>query len=147
IANFKLKISNYCREFRPVGFSRIGVAIRFFVAWSLCLAPFSLIKAASTDHYSVLDFGAKGDGQSDDTAAFQKGLDGAGQAGGGEVYAPRGTYFFAGHLNIPNGVTLRGIWESVPAHPGIRNAGLPKPGTDGTTFLVTEERGNEEGSP
>jgi len=27
---------------------------------------------------------------------------------------------------------------SVPAHNGIRDAGLPKPTDDGTTFLVTE---------
>ena len=56
--------------------------------------------APSTDLYSVRDFGAKGDGIADDTAAFQKALDKAGQAGGGVVYAPRGNYFFAGHLNV-----------------------------------------------
>jgi hypothetical protein len=111
----------------------------FFQAISAALA------GSAADHYSVLDFGAKGDGQTDDTAAFQKALDTAGQAGGGEVHAPRGSYFFAGHLNVPSGVTLRGVWESVPAHPGMRDTGLPKPGADGTTFLVTEGRGQEDG--
>jgi hypothetical protein len=93
----------------------------------------------------VLDFGAKGDGKSDDTAAFQKAMDAAAQAGGGTVLAPRGNYFFAGHLNVPQAVTLKGIWESVPAHNGIRDRGLPKPTDDGTTFLVTENKGTEEG--
>ena len=97
------------------------------------------------DNFSVLDFGAKADGKSDDTAAFQKAMDAAKQAGGGVVYAPCGNYFFAGHLNIPNAVTLKGVWESVPAHNGIRDAGLPKPTDDGTTFVVTENRGKEEG--
>ncbi len=108
-----------------------------------CLA--SLAAGSNPDSYSVLDFGAKGDGKTDDTAAFQKALDTVSQAGGGVVYAPRGSYFFAGHLNIPKAVTLKGVWESVPAHNGIRDAGLPKPTDDGTTFLVTENRGKEDG--
>ena len=43
-------------------------------------------------------------------------------------------------------MTLRGFWESVPAHNGIRDRGLPKPTDDGTTFLVTGGAGSEEGS-
>ena len=70
-----------------------------------------------------------------------------GQAGGGILYAPHGNYFFAGHLNVPKAVTLKGVWESVPSHVGIRNPGAPKPTDDGTTFLVTENRGKEEGTP
>ena len=77
----------------------------------------------------------------DDTAAFQKALDAVGQKGGGILYAPHGNYFFAGHLNVPKAVTLKGVWESVPSHVGIRNPGAPKPTDDGTTFLVTENRG------
>jgi hypothetical protein len=103
--------------------------------------------AAAPDIFLVADFGAKGDGKTDDTAAFQKALDAAGKAGGGVVYAARGNYFFAGHLNIPPAVTLKGVWESVPAHNGIRDAGLPKPTDDGTTFLVTESAGKEDGPP
>jgi hypothetical protein len=88
--------------------------------------------------WDVRDFGAVGDGKTDDTAAFQQALNAAGEAGGGVVYASRGNYFFAGHLNVPNAVTLAGLWQSVPAHNGIRDRGLPKPTDDGTTFLVTE---------
>lgn len=95
--------------------------------------------------WNVRDFGAKGDGKTDDTVAFQKALDTAGKAGGGTVHAPVGNYFFAGHLNVPAAVTLAGIWNSVPAHNGIRDKGLPKPTDDGTTFLVTEGAGDEKG--
>jgi hypothetical protein len=103
--------------------------------------------AARPDSYSVTDFGAKGDGQADNTAAFQKALDAAAQTGGGVVYAPVGNYLFSGHLNIPNAVTLKGVWESVPSHIGIRNPSAPKPTDEGTTFLVTESAGKEDGPP
>lgn len=94
---------------------------------------------------SVLEFGAKGDGVTECTAAFQKALDAAANAGQ-VVSVPRGKYLFKGHLNVPNGVTLKGVWESVPAHNGVRDKGLPLPTDDGTTFLVTEGAGKEEGA-
>jgi hypothetical protein len=107
----------------------------------------SLLAAAEsqTNVYSVSDFDAKGDGKADDTAAFQKALDTAKEAGGGVVYAPRGNYLFNGHLNVPDAVTLKGIWESVPAHNGLRDGGAAKPTDNGTTFLVTESQGTEDG--
>jgi hypothetical protein len=115
-----------------------------------CLFAFSgadVIAAAGLAEFSVSEFGAKGDGKTDDTTAFQKVLDAAATAHGGVVVAPRGNYFFAGHLHVPNAVTLKGMWESVPAHIGVRNAGQPKPTDDGTTFLVTESEGNEDATP
>lgn len=96
---------------------------------------------------SVLDHGAVGDGKTDCTAAFQAALDAASKAGGGIVVAPRGAYLFGSSLKVPPNVTLRGVWESVPAHNGIRDAGLPKPGEDGTTFLVKGGRGKESDPP
>lgn len=119
------------------------IAAVFFSLGSLALPAAS----SDPDFYSVLDFGAKGDGHTDDTAAFQKALDAASQAGGGVVYAPRGNYFFAGHLEVPRAVTLKGVWESVPAHNGLRDRGGSKPTDDGTTFLVTEGQGGEDGAP
>jgi len=97
----------------------------------------------ATAPQSVLDFGAKGDGKTDDTAAFQAALDAAAKTGA-LVEAPRGTYFFAGHLAVPRGVTLQGAFKSVPSHPGLRSGHEPKPGDDGTTFLVTENAGHED---
>jgi hypothetical protein len=94
----------------------------------------------------VLDFGAKADGTTDDTNAFQKAMDTFGTKGG-TVYIPRGTYLLAGNLNVPQAVTLKGAFESVPSHNGIRNAGLPKPGEDGTTLLLTGGKGDENAAP
>jgi hypothetical protein len=94
--------------------------------------------------WTVGQFGAKGDGAADDTAAFQAAMDAAAEAGGGVVSAPKGIYRFHGHLNVPASVTLKGVWESVPAHNGLRDRGLPKPTDDGTTFLITADAGRED---
>lgn len=115
------------------------------VLLGLLLLQLNVVGGAESGHFDVQRFGAVGDGETDDTPAFQKALDAAGDAGGGVVYAPRGNYLFKGHLNVPKAVTLAGIWQSVPAHNGIRDQGLPKPTDDGTTFLVTEGAGSEDG--
>lgn len=120
---------------------------RSWEASLLALLFATSVHGAGPDFYSVRDHGAIGDGKTDDTAAFQKALDVAGKAGGGVVYAPRGNYLFAGHLNVPPAVALKGVWESVPAHNGIRDRGLPKPTDDGTTFLVTGSAGKEDAPP
>jgi len=96
---------------------------------------------------NVLDFGAVGDGQTDNTAAFQKALDEAAKSDVQAVFAPRGNYRFDGSLVFPQGVTLKGVWESVPAHNGIRDRGLPKPTDDGTTFLVYGNADAEDKEP
>ncbi len=100
----------------------------------------------SADIVSVISFGAKADGITDDTEAFQKAMDSF-ENKGGTVYIPRGTYIIAGSLNVPQAVTLKGVFEAVPSHNGIRNKGLPKPGDDGTTLLITGNSGNENGTP
>ena len=58
--------------------------------------------------YNVKDFGAKGDGVADDTAAIQAALD-AVPTGGGKVFFPVGTYLVK-NLSLPNvaGITLEG---------------------------------------
>ncbi|WP_342654390.1 putative Ig domain-containing protein [Pseudomonas sp. F3-2] len=46
--------------------------------------------------FNVKDFGAVGDGVTDDTAAIQSAIDAAAAAGGGQVYVPTGTYIVSG---------------------------------------------------
>lgn len=113
----------------------------------LCIAALffaSTLFAQQPSFLNVKDYGAVGDGQTDDTTAFQKALDAAGSSDTQTVFAPRGNYRFNGSLNMPQGVTLKGVWESVPAHNGIRNPGMPKPTDNGTTFLVYGGSGKPE---
>ena len=119
----------------------------FVVILTAAIGPGAGWAQTKPDPFDVTQYGAKPDGATDATVAFQQALDAAAKLGGGVVTAPRGSYLFRGHLNVPAAVTLRGVWESVPSHNGIRDAGLPKPTDDGTTLLVTEGAGSEDGTP
>lgn len=63
--------------------------------------------------FSVSSYGAKGDGSTDNTAAFQKAITAANAAGGGQVVVPSGTYVTGAiylksnvNLHLDSGVTL-----------------------------------------
>ena len=62
--------------------------------------------------WNVKDFGAKGDGVTDDTAAFEEALASAAARGGGIVYAPPGSYLIREPLIVESGVTLYGQWNT-----------------------------------
>jgi parallel beta-helix repeat protein len=62
---------------------------------------------------SVLDvthpaFGARGNGETNDTAAIQAAINAASALGGAIVYLPAGTYIIPTYLSIPSNVWLRG---------------------------------------
>ncbi len=58
--------------------------------------------------YNVKDFGAKGDGNTNDTPAFMLALEAAYRSGGGIVYVPQGSYHVISTLVIPENVHLKG---------------------------------------
>ncbi|HVU26781.1 MAG TPA: glycoside hydrolase family 28 protein [Verrucomicrobiae bacterium] len=70
----------------------------------VCLANFSV--EASSQVFDVCAFGAKGDGQTLDTAAIQKALDECGKAGGGVVDFPAGVYL-SQPIVLRNKTTMR----------------------------------------
>jgi len=94
--------------------------------------------AAVAASFNVMDFGAAGDGATDDTAAFQVALDVAGAAGGGRVQVPTGRFYFESHLSVPAGVTLEGIWRAP-----VRNY----PHDKGSSLFPTEGHGNASATP
>jgi polygalacturonase len=69
-----------------------------------CLA--ATAPAADKQTLNVLDFGAKGDGVTKDTAAIQKALDACGDNGGGTVLVPEGI-FLTGSLTLRGNTTLQ----------------------------------------
>lgn len=52
----------------------------------------ALTPAVKANRYSVIDFGARGDGQTIDSDAINKAIEAASLSGGGTVYFPAGTY-------------------------------------------------------
>ncbi len=66
---------------------------------------------APVDSVSVRDFGAKGDGQADDTAALQAAL---AAAAGKTVWVPAGDYKLTGDIVLPSGAKIQGagMWHT-----------------------------------
>lgn len=81
--------------------------------WSTAV-PFvvvqSILKRDAT--YNVRQFGARGDGATDDTKAVLSAMGRAEQEGGGTVYFPSGRYKLSTTIDIPRGITLKGEQES-----------------------------------
>jgi hypothetical protein len=62
---------------------------------------------------NVMDFGATGDGVTDDSGAIQDTLDAASAAGGGIAMLPAGDYLLESPLAVASGVTLQGVTRNV----------------------------------
>lgn len=65
-------------------------------------------QSQSSGQYNVFNYGAKGDGVTNDAPAFQAALNAAAAAGGGVVFAPSATYAIATTLLMGNNTWLRG---------------------------------------
>ena len=96
-----------------------------------------IVVAAATPQ----QYGAVGDGVTDDSGAFQSAMNAvgnAGGAGGGVVYVPSGVYAFSNSITIPPGVTLQGDWT---------DWSLAGNGVAGTLFKVFGGAGQSNGTP
>lgn len=115
-----------------------SIGLRSFVAF-FCMAPFFAVAdedAEKRDRLSVTDFGARGDGTTDNTSAFQSALNKASETGGA-VFVPAGKFLIAGNLNVPPNVVLEGTWRGPARHKDSK----------GSTLLVTAGKGNRDGEP
>jgi autotransporter-associated beta strand protein len=86
-------------------------------------------------------YGAVGDGITDDSGAFQTAMNAvynSGGSGGGVVFVPAGNYAFYQNISIPAGVTLHGDWQDWTQSGG---------GLVGTTFKVYHGAGQTNATP
>jgi carboxypeptidase family protein/pectate lyase-like protein len=79
---------------------------------------------AASDTLDLRDFGATGDGITDDGPAFQKALDALGAAGGGTLFVPAGKYVIA----TPVSKNFTGLASSITIA-GVESPAMPAPPT------------------
>lgn len=122
----------------------ILLAACFLALWSGAVHA----RVAEPD-WTVRAFGAKGDGITDDTAAFQKAIDVRSAAGGGVLRVPPGQYLIKTHLTVQNSVTLEGEWRApatVDSYHTTKDQNSP-PVLRGSVLLAVEGAGKENGTP
>lgn len=67
-----------------------------------------LYPARNLNYYNVKDYGAKGDGATNDTAACQAAINAAAASGNGTVFFSAGTYILGSDLSVGSNITILG---------------------------------------
>ena len=97
------------------------------------------------DVVNVKDFGAKGDGVTDDTTSIQAAIDFTSSRGGDIVYFPAGTYIQNDSLVIRNGVRLVGAGDWITT---IKKAdGMNKDAIISENFDTLKDLDDQQASP
>ena len=88
----------------------------------LCIHSLSFATIAAPQELNLRDFGAVGDGITDDGPAFQKALDALAAAGGGTLFVPAGKYVIATPVSknfagLASSITITGVESLTPVAP------------------------------
>lgn len=84
----------------------------------------AVITAGNIGYANVMDFGAAGDGTTDDTTAFTNAIASLGTTGGTVFVDPQKKFYIGNNLTVTNGVMLRGGLDIVGSPTTLSNAGL-----------------------
>lgn len=95
-------------KFARRGLAAFAGAVGVAVATSAATRPAEAAPTSRNFVASVAQYGARGDGKHDDTAAIQRGIDAVSEAGGGELRVPTGTYRTTAPLTMKSRVRLVG---------------------------------------
>lgn len=82
----------------------------------LSIFLFGACHSPQTGVYNIMDYGATGDGKTDDASAIQKAINACSEAGGGTVLVPSGHTFLCGPFKLASYVELQlaltpGCWQ------------------------------------
>ncbi|MFX4262551.1 glycosyl hydrolase family 28-related protein [Pelotomaculum propionicicum] len=92
-------------------------------------------RAAGVSLINVKDFGAKGDGETDDTAALQQAINSLAPDGGTVVFSP-GTYITSNQITVRDKVSLIGSGTNVTAIKNINNTHILRLDKDASDLTV-----------
>jgi hypothetical protein len=85
---------------------------------------------------NVKDYGALGNGSTDDTAACQAAIDAAAAAGGGAVFFPTGNYIINGGLTVPANKAIRLFGAGMAPGNGLNAPTRLKRNSDSTSPII-----------
>ena len=108
-----------------------AVAVIFGLVTILAIVQPPAISAPAAT-YNVKDYGAKGDGDANDSSAINKAISAASAAGGGTVEFPKGTYRSANSIHLKSDITLQ------------LDSGSTVKGASGTGYDKAEPNSNDE---
>lgn len=89
-----------------------------FLFACVCLLMAACSGSKTPGVYNVLDYGAKGDGVTDDAIAIQNAIDECNAQGGGQVLFPTGYTFLSGPVELKSNVDIhldvQSVWKANP---------------------------------
>ncbi len=123
----KLRTKSQARKMKAAYSFRPTRSIVARTLAALGLTAFASFAADNRGLFNVLDFGAKGTGTNDDTAAIQRAVDDCAANGGGQVILPGGKIFLTGAVTLRSGMDFssgaRRGFERQRALAGLRRGG------------------------
>ena len=120
--------------------------------FAVCSAALLLISCNQASNngagttYNVLNFGAKGDGVTDDAAAIQKAIDACSAQGGGQVIFPAGHTFLSGPVELKSNVDYHlepnATWLANPDESIYKLSAFKENEGEGMMWLWTKDTRN-----